>query len=133
MRALCLVLALFAAGCAKDADVTVVKPHLAPGVPAASTDRIAQQKIRRALKEERSQPFVALSMLVDAAAISARQLDRNRADSGAGHDYNFAVARICGIMRKAKLTPWRKAIQLGTRTLAWQPHPRAVWNPAFYD
>lgn len=133
MRLLYLLTALILAGCAKDAKVTVIKPHLVPGIPAVETDRLAQQNIRRALKEERREPVVALASLVEAAEISAKQLDRNPADADARHDYNFAVARICGVMREAKLTPWTKPVHFGNRTLAWQPHPRAVWNPALYD
>ena len=53
-----IIIALVLAGCAHEAKVTVVKPHLVPGVPTARTDRLAQQNIRRALKEERSQPLV---------------------------------------------------------------------------
>lgn len=128
-----LVLALLFVGCAKDVQVTVVRPHMVRGIPEASTDRLAQQSIRRALKGERSLPLVALSSLVEAVEISARQLDRQPADADARHDYNFAVARIVGIMNEAKLTPWTKPLQLGSRTLAWQPHPRAVWNPALYE
>ncbi len=133
MKTFCLLATLVLAGCAQVATVTVVKPHLAPGVPAESADRLAQQLIRRALKAERSQPLVALASLVEAAEISAKQLGANPADADARHDYNFAVERIFGVMREAKLTPWKAPLRLGARTLAWQPHPRAVWNPALYD
>jgi len=70
---------------------------------------------------------------VEAAEISAKQLDRSPHDADARRDYNFAIARIVGIVREKKLTPWSKPVHLGTRTLAWQPHPRAVWNPALYE
>jgi len=127
------LIALFLAGCAQIATVTVVKPHLAPGIPKASADRGAQQLVRRALKDERSQPLVALASLVEAAEISAKQLDHNPTDADARHDYNFAVERIFGVMREAHLMPWSKPVRLGARTLAWKLHPRAVWNPTLYD
>ena len=41
--------ALFLAGCAQIATVTVVKPHLASGIPKAGVDRHAGQLVRRAL------------------------------------------------------------------------------------
>lgn len=133
MKPFGIFIALAFAGCAHVATVTVVKPHLAPGIPKAGADRDAEQLIRRALQEERSQPLVALATLVEAAEISAKQLERNSGDADARHDYNFAVERIFGVMREAKLAPWSKPVRLGSRTLAWQPHPRALWNPALYD
>ncbi len=133
MRALGFVLILFLAGCAKDAKVSVFKPHLVRGMPAVDADRLAQQTIRRALKEERREPLAALASLVEAAELSAQQLEGYPGDVDARRDYNFAVARICGVLREANLRPWLKPVLLGTRTLAWKPHPRPEWNPADYD
>ena len=48
-------------------------------------------------------------------------------------DYNFAVARLCGTLRDAKLEPWKAPIRLGPRTLAWKRHPRPEWNPRLYE
>ena len=105
-------------GCAQYATVTVTKPHLAPGAPSARADRLAQQVIRHALNEERNQPLVALGSLAEAAEISAKQLERDPADVDARRDYNFAVGRIFGVLRDAKLTPWVQPLRLGSRTLA---------------
>lgn len=128
-----LAAVFFLCGCAQYATVSVTKPDLLPAAPAASADRLAQQIIHRALRDERREPLVGLGSLVEAAATAAQQLDRDPADAEARRDYNFAVARICDTLREAKLTPWTAPIHLGARTLTWMPHPRPVWNPALYD
>lgn len=130
---LALLAALALSGCAQYATVTVTRPHLLEDAPAAGADRLAQQLIHRALNQERSQPLTALASLVEAAEGSARQLGRNPSDADARRDYNFAVGRIFGLLRDAHLAPWAKPLKLGSRTLAWQPHPKKLWNPALYE
>ena len=77
--------------------------------------------------------MAALERDIAAAEAAWRRLDRNPADTGARSDYNLAVSQIFGTLREAKLTPWTAPIKAGTRTLAWQPHPKRVWNPALYE
>ena len=77
--------------------------------------------------------FDALDHNTRAAEGPWRKLARDPANAGARRDYNFAVARICGTWRDAKLKPWTAPIKAGTHTLAWQPHPKPEWNPALYE
>src|SRR4051812_17205723 len=100
-----ILIALSLAGCAKDATVTVLKPHMAPELHAPSVDQRAQQLIDRALGEQRHQPIAALGSLVEAVEICAAQLERRPSDVDARHTSNFAVSRIMGILRQSKLTP----------------------------
>ena len=81
----------------------------------------------------KSDPLAALGEYVERAENAERRLDRNPADLEARRDYNFAVARICSTLHEAKLTPLKAPIRIGARSLAWQPHPKPVWNPALYD
>jgi pimeloyl-ACP methyl ester carboxylesterase len=103
------------AGCAQIATVKEVTPH------------------RPGLETRSSEPMAALDHYVAAAERAWRKLDANPADLEARRDYNFAVGRVCGTLREARLAPWKAPIRLGSRTLAWKPHPRPVWNPALYE
>jgi pimeloyl-ACP methyl ester carboxylesterase len=111
--AICAALAL--TGCAHIATVKEIQPRRA-GFEAKAGD-----------------PITALDRCLGAAEGAWRKLDRDPADAEALRDYNFAVARICGTLRTAQLTPWIAPINVGSRTLAWQPHPNPVWNPALYE
>jgi pimeloyl-ACP methyl ester carboxylesterase len=110
---LCTTLVL--AGCTPVAKVTEIKPTLS-GFPAVSAE-----------------PSAALETEIAAAEKAWQRLDRAPADTTARRDYNFAVSRIFGTLRTAKLTPWAAPIQTAGHTLSWQPHPKPVWNPALYD
>jgi pimeloyl-ACP methyl ester carboxylesterase len=109
------LIALGFAGCAQYATVTEITPQ------------------RRGFEARVAEPLVALGRYVEAAEDAWRKLDRDPADAAARRDYNFAVARICGTLRESKLASWAAPIRVGTRTLAWAPHPRAVWDPALYE
>lgn len=103
-------------GCAQYATVTEIKPPRRSGIEVGSRD-----------------PVTAVAGYVEAAEKAWRRLDVNPSDLEARRDYNFAVARICGTLRSAKLEPWRAPIRLGSRTLAWRRDPRPEWNPARYE
>jgi pimeloyl-ACP methyl ester carboxylesterase len=116
VKTLSLVLsALLLAGCAKDVVVSEANPKRAGFATGAS------------------EPHAALESYVSAAESAWTKLKRNPTDAEAQRDYNFAVARIMGTVRESKLAPWDAPIPLGVHTLAWQRHPRAVWNPALYE
>ena len=114
-RFLVAALALTLGGCAHVVAVKEVTPH------------------RAGFAAKAREPRAVLEHYVALAETAWRTLDRDPANTSARDDYNFAVARIFGTLREARLTPWTAPIELGTRTLAWQPHPKAVWNPALYD
>jgi pimeloyl-ACP methyl ester carboxylesterase len=115
MKFLRLLAALSFAGCAQYATVSEIKPQ------------------RAGFAAKADEPRAALGRYVAAAESAWRKLDRDPANAEAQRDYNFAVARICGTLRESKLAPWKAPIPLGTYTLAWQRHPRPVWNPALYE
>ena len=76
---------------------------------------------------------MALERYVLAAENAWQKLDREPANVEARRDYNFAVARIVGTVRDAKLTPWAAPIKLGGRTLAWKRDRHPERDPALYE
>ena len=102
----------------------------------ASALGTAEQRIARALGEERRKPLVALGEYLAAAQTAAVELDRNPADTTARDDYNFAVARVLGTIRQAKLDlpsgPLRVPASGGDYVLSIKRDPRPQWNPALY-
>ena len=78
-------------------------------------------------------PFATLDFYLASAGAASRMLESDPQDAKALRDYDFAVSRICGIIREQKLTPWDKPIQTGSHTLAWERDFLPVWNPALYE
>src|SRR3954469_23294861 len=121
------------AGCAKDAKVTTVKPRLTGPTPAASDERQARDEIQRAGRDAHANPLRAMDTLADSLEVSTRQLEQNPADVTARQNYNYAVARMVSLIHQQQMRPWKAPVSLGTHTLAWQAHPKAVWNPSLYE
>lgn len=88
---------------------------------------------RKGFETTASEPVAALDRNIEAAEVAWRKMDRDPANAEVRRDYNFAVARIFDTLRKSKLEPWKKPIKTNAHTLAWQPHPKPVWNPALYE
>ena len=80
-----------------------------------------------------NEPTAALERSIADAETAWRRLDSDPADTGARRAYNLAVSQIFSTLREAKLKPWTSAIKVGKHTLAWQPHPKPLWNPALYE
>src|SRR5687768_10806474 len=110
---LCVTLAF--AGCAQIATVKEIKPK------------------RSGSEAKAGDPIAALSDSIKMAESAWRRLESNPADVTARQDYNFAVSRICGTLRKSKLAPWKTPIQAGGHTLTWKRDTRPEWNPALYE
>jgi pimeloyl-ACP methyl ester carboxylesterase len=93
--------------------------------------------IRAALGHLHANPLVALGENMDAARTALAQLKANQKDPVALHDYNFAVARMVGIIKANKLDPWTKPLEVptgsGTLLLTNKRDPRPMWNPALYN
>jgi hypothetical protein len=74
---------------------------------------------------------------MEAARTALAQLKTDPEDPVALHDYNFAVARMVGIIKANKLDPWTKQLEVpianGTLLLANKRDPRPMWNPALYN
>ena len=96
-----------------------------------------ERRIVNALRQENREPLVAMGEYLAAAEAAMQQLARDPADINARNDYNFAVARVFGTIKQAKLDPWthplRVPAQGGDYVLTRKPDPRKLWNPALYD
>ena len=111
-----LCIALTLGGCARYATVSEIRP------PA-----------RASFPESKSGQAATLGQHIEAAESAWRALDANPADLKARDDYNYAVARICGVLRESKLAPWKGPIAAGKYTLSWKRDSRPEWNPALYE
>jgi len=129
-------IALTLAGCAQYASVSEKRPEFHPLRSVASALVSVEQGITTALRKERGEPLAALGEYLAAAQAAARQLERNPADTAARDDYNFAVARVLGTIKRAKLEPWAHPLRVpapgGDFVLSFKPDPRPQWNPALY-
>lgn len=136
LRAIAVIAAsITVSSCAKIAVVSEKPP--ARFQTTSRTDQTIAQTIDRAQGSARAQPLVALDDYTSAARDSLRKLDRNPGDVEARRCYNFAVAGIFSVIRKAKLDPWTQPLQIGGNsalTLAGKKDPaKPEQNPALYD
>jgi pimeloyl-ACP methyl ester carboxylesterase len=132
LLAVCLL-----AGCASDATVRERVPHYKPLAAATGQLRKAEVAIGKALRYKRSNPLVALGENMRAARTSFDLLQADPNNAAALQDYNFATARIIGIIRNEKLDPWTQPLTVptsdGPMLLTHKPDPRPQWNPALYN
>jgi pimeloyl-ACP methyl ester carboxylesterase len=135
--ALALAATLSLAGCAQYATVSQKKPQFRPVRAAVGALVSTERRIVNALRQENREPLVAMDEYLAAAEAAMQQLARDPADINARNDYNFAVARVLGTIKQAKLDPWthplRVPAQGGDYVLTRKPDPRKLWNPALYD
>ena len=116
MRAtfLCLLgIALVTAGCTRYSSVSEIRP-------AYRSPTAAGQLIARSLKHPPPQTLARLGGYLDAASAAAGVLGKQPADRQALDDYNFAVARIFGVIHDAGLEPWKSPLRC--------PGADKVWN-----
>lgn len=89
------------------------------------------------MEQEKRAPMEAMGNLLTAAETASQQLARNPGDTAARDDYNFAVARVFGVIKQAKLKPWTHPLRVpaegGDYVLTRKPEQRKNWNPALYD
>ena len=123
-------------GCAQYASVSERKPQFRPLRSIASSLASAEQSIAGALRKESKEPMAALGEYLAAAQAAAQELDRNPSDAAARTDYNFAVARVVGTLKRAKLDvvshPLSVPSSSGGYVLSIKPDPRPQWNPSLY-
>ena len=129
-----IITACALASCATYSKVSERRPvynAIAGGTSALAS---ANAEIVKALRLERRDPLAALGEYMTAAETASRQLQRNPQDEPARHAYNFAVGRIIGTIRDAKLDPWTQPLRVpasgGEFLLTHKPDPRPQWNPA---
>ncbi|KAB2638690.1 MAG: hypothetical protein DVB30_05810 [Verrucomicrobia bacterium] len=135
-----IITALALTACATDATVKERTPRFQQLSVKAHSSRSALEKtealILQALHHLNTSPLVALGENMQAARTSLELLKVHPDDPAALHDYNFAVSRMIGIIRDAKLDPWSKPLIVpsgsGTVLLTHRPDPRPNWNPALY-
>ncbi len=135
-----LLAATLLTGCASEASVKEYQPRYKPQAMAESltSDRVKRMEatIINALHCGGRSPLVALGENMVAAHTALDLLRANPRDRIALHDYNFAVARILGLIKAAKLNPWNQPLTVptsnGPMLLAYKPDPRPQWNPARY-
>lgn len=139
MRPTCLLLALTLglAGCAQYATVKEVRPRFQPVRSTVAAIASVEQGITNALRQEKRKPLKAMGELLTAAQTASQQLARDPDDTVARDAYNFAVARVIGIIGKDELYPWKHPVRVpatgGDFLLTHKADPRPGWNPALYD
>jgi pimeloyl-ACP methyl ester carboxylesterase len=131
--------AILFSGCASDASVKERIPRYKPlAMVTAASGQInkAESAIVDALRYGRRDPLLALGKNMLAAQASLAQLKANPQDAVALNDYNFATARILGLIKEAKLDPWSAPLMVptsnGPMLLSHKPDSRPQWNPALY-
>jgi hypothetical protein len=110
---LSLGLALATTGCNPYSSVTQVQPAYHSKTPAG-------QIIAASLKQPSPQPLVQMGHYLDAAAAAGSVLENHPDNTQARLDYNFAVARIFGIINNAGFEPWKATLLC--------PGASQVWN-----
>ncbi len=138
MRAqLCVLCSLLLlSGCDKYVEVWHREPQLRG--PAGTGALVsAEEEISKAMREERTQPLIALGDCLAGIQAAARELERDPENATAVRDYNFGIARIFQIVRAAKLNPWTAPLTVpgpkGNFVLACRPDPRPEWEALRYD
>src|SRR5260221_1448436 len=134
--AVALITACAIVGCASYSKVSEKRPSynaVAGGTGALAN---ANAEIVKALQLDRRDPLVALGEYMTAGKAAWRHLQRTSRDEPARYAYTFAVGRIIGTIRDAKLDPWTQPLRVpasgGEFVLTHKPDPRPQWNPALY-
>ena len=132
-----LVVSILFTGCAQYATVSERKPQFRPVTATLGAAAVIPQGIADALRQEKRAPLNAIGEYLAVAETAAQELARNPGDTAARDSYNFAVARVLGTIKQAKLDPWTKPLTVpaagGEYVLTRKPDPRPQWNPALYD
>jgi pimeloyl-ACP methyl ester carboxylesterase len=99
--------------------------------PVATVTEVIPE--RRGFAAAGADPFAALEGYVGAAESAWHRLEEDPANAEAQRDYNFALSRIFGTLREAKLKPWKEPIKLGAHTLSWKADADPERNPDLYE
>jgi hypothetical protein len=134
--ALLIVGVLLLAGCAP--QIAVVKETSPARFQATSgTNQTIAKAIDRAQELQSKQPLAALEAYANAARDSLHELERNPSNTEARRSYNFAVAGIFSVVRRAKLDPWTQPVPIGANhglILAGKKDPaKPDQNPSLYE
>ncbi len=136
LAALGTVLAFAGCATARYAEVWHKKPQLT-GPPGNGRLATVEERLSRAMHEERAKPLAAMADCLEALQFAADELKRNPGNTITVRDYNFGVSRIFQIIQDTKLDPWTQPLTLPTAggefVLTHKPDPRPEWNPALFE
>ena len=133
----CLLALAFLAGCTPYADVRERRAEFRPAAVFSGPLAALRDRLRGAQSRERTKPLIALGEYLAVAEAASAKLAADPDDRAARETYNFAVARVLGVIKDGKLDPWTKPLPVpGGRSgfmLTHRPDARPGWNPALYD
>ena len=136
LAALGAVLAFAGCATARYAEVWHKQPQLT-GPPGNGRLATVEERLSRAMHEERAKPLAAMADCLEALQFAADELKRNPGNTTAVRDYNFGVSRIFQIIQDTKLDPWTQPLTVPTAggefVLTHKPDPRPEWNPALFE
>lgn len=136
LTGIALLTTLLFTGCASDATVKERTPLYQTSASASGHLTKTETAIVDALRCGHRQPLVALGENMQAAQTALTQLKASPGDAIALQDYNFATARILGIIKQSRIDPWNKPLIVptsdGPMVLTHKPDPRPQWNPNLY-
>ena len=136
LAALGTVLAFAGCATARYAEVWHKQPQLT-GPPGNGRLATVEERLSRAMHEERAKPLAAVADCLEALQFAADELKRNPGNTTAVRDYNFGVSRIFQIIQDTKLDPWTQPLTVPTAggefVLTHKPDPRPEWNPALFE
>jgi pimeloyl-ACP methyl ester carboxylesterase len=98
-------------------------------MPAHQSPTPAGERIAHSLKRPSPSPLAHLGGFLDAASLAADVLRKQPNDSQALLDYNFAVARIFGIIHDADLEPWKTPLPCPGASHVWRFSIQQNANP----
>lgn len=105
--------------------------------PAYHSTTLAGQINAYSIKHPSPQPLLQMGSYLDAASTAAAVLQEQPGDTQARLDYNFAVARIFGIIHDAGLEPWKTALLCPGTSKVWRfsikGDQRPERNPSNFD
>ena len=119
-------------GCSTYSKAVVKQPNAVAATPE-------QREILNSLRQFSDQPLVQIGRYLDLAEGAGARLARDQSDSLAQSDYNFAVARIVGIIEENNLEPWSAPLSCpSAKGTAWQlnlppPDPRPEYHPSHFE
>lgn len=130
LYSLLLAMVLVTAGCANYSAVREIRPthrsHTAAG-----------ELITRTLQNWLSPPLEQMGGYLDAASLAAGSLKKQPTDGESLEDYNFAVARIFGVIHDAGLEPWKAPLRCPGEAKVWtfsiKREAQADRNPSNFD
>ena len=134
---LAITCALTLGACKNYSKVEEIEPRWQLIQTETSMESAIHNDIVQAMAKRKKQPLVALGDVLATARIAHDRLQKDPNDKVALEAYNFAVARVVGIVHDSGHTPWQQPMALssanGPMVLSHKKDPRPEWNPEKYD